>query len=210
MLELQEYLKLLIGLLAIVNPVGVVPVFLSLTEGRPADERLKTGRITALAMTAILLVSLVLGETLLRSFGISIPSFQIAGGILILIMAISMLQGRLSQARHTPEEHQESVEKESVAVVPLAIPLLSGPGAIGTVIVYAHGSNTVGHYVTMVAVILTVGLIVLAGMRLAPAIARVMGRTGMNIVTRIMGLIIASIAVEFIAKGIWALFPGVR
>jgi multiple antibiotic resistance protein len=209
-LEIQVYIKLLIGLLAIVNPVGVVPVFLSLTEGKTPEEQRQTGKITALAMTAILLVSLLLGETLLRAFGISIPSFQIAGGILILIMAVSMLQGRLSQARHTPEEHQESVEKESVAVVPLAIPLLSGPGAIGTVIVYAHGSNSAAHYLTMIAVIISVGGIVFAGLRLAPAIASVMGRTGMNIVTRIMGLIIASIAVEFIAKGLWALFPGVR
>jgi multiple antibiotic resistance protein len=210
MLEIQEYIKLLIGLLAIVNPVGVVPVFLSLTEGRSAEERQQIGKTTAAAMTAILLVSLLLGEALLRAFGISIPSFQIAGGILILLMAVSMLQGRLSQARHTAEEHEESVDKESVAVVPLAIPLLSGPGAIGTVIVYAHGSNSVIHYLTMIAVILTVGLIVFAGFKLAPAMARAMGRTGMNIVTRIMGLIIASIAVEFIAKGIWALFPGVR
>ena len=118
-----------------------------------------------------------------------------------------MLYAKDDRTRHTPEERAESYEKESVAVVPLAIPLLSGPGAISTTIVYRHAGHSLPHYLLVGGVILSVSFLVMISLLSAPKIADVMGRTGMNVVTRFMGLILASIAVEFIAKGLTEPFP---
>ncbi|BBL71820.1 YchE family NAAT transporter [Methylogaea oryzae] len=207
MLNLNEYLQLLAGLVSVVNPVGAIPTFISLTTNRTPEDRRRTAIVCASAVAMVLLVALLLGEPILRFFGIGIPAFRVAGGILVLLMGISMLRASHDRARHTPEERAESYDKESVAVVPLAIPLLSGPGAISTAIVYAHMEHSLAHYLLVGAVILSVAAIVLAALLSAPKLALVMGRTGMNVVTRVMGLILASIAVEFIAKGLSALFP---
>ena len=155
----------------------------------------------------MLLIALIGGESVLRLFGIGIPSFQVAGGILILLMGITMLRAAYDRSRHTPEEQAESVEKNSIAVVPMAIPLLSGPGAISTVIVYANLDRSWPHLALVGCVIASVALAVLLALLMAERIASLLGRTGMNIITRVMGLIIASVAVEFIAKGLAALFP---
>ncbi len=203
----NEYIQLLAGLIAVVNPIGAIPAFLALTaHKRPAD-RQRTAIIAAFAVAMVLLISLVAGEHILHYFGISLSAFRVAGGILVLLMGISMLRASDDRSRHTPEERAESYEKESVAVVPLAIPLLSGPGAISTTIVYAHNDLSLTHFLLFVAVILTVSLLVLAALLSAPKIADMMGQTGMNVVTRVMGLLLASIAVEFIAKGMIGLFP---
>ncbi len=202
-----EYVKLLVGLVSVVNPIGSVPIFLGLTEGRPVADRQRIAANTAVAFAVILFAALVAGEAVLRFFGIGIPSFRVAGGILLLLMAISMLRAEPSPVKHTDEEHAESAQKDSIAVVPLAMPLLAGPGAISAVIVYAHASSAWVHYGWMALAILTTAAAAWAVFRLAPGIERVMGRTGMNVVTRVMGLIIAAIAVEFMAAGLAELFP---
>ena len=155
----------------------------------------------------VLFISLLAGEPILHFFGIGLPAFRVAGGLLVLLMGISMLHASDDRVRHTPEERAESYEKESIAVVPLAIPLLSGPGAISTTIVYGHMGHGLPHYLLVGAVILSVSFIVLVALLAAPKITEIMGRTDMNVVTRVMGLILASIAVEFIAKGLTELFP---
>ena len=142
-----------------------------------------------------------------KFLSISLAAFRVAGGILILLMGISMLHVNQDRSRHTPEEHAESYEKDSVAVVPLAIPLLSGPGSISTTIVYGHAGHSWLHYGLVSLVILSISLIVLVALLIAPKIAGAMGSTGINVVTRVMGLLLAAIAVEFIAKGLIALFP---
>lgn len=208
MADWNEYFKLLAGLLSVVDPVGAIPIFLSLTANRSLEERLRTAWVCALAVGAILLVFLLSGEYILRMFGIGIPSFRITGGILILLMGVSMLHASQDRSRQTPEERVESYEKDSVAVVPLAIPLLSGPGAMSTVIVYAHENCSCWqHYLLVGLVIGTVALTVLLALWTAPRIAAILGKTGMNVITRVMGLIIFSIAVEFIAKGLIEIFP---
>jgi len=208
MLEWNDYIKLLAGLISVVDPIGAIPVFLSLTENRsPADCR-RTARICAMAVGIVLLTSLLSGNFLLRLFGISLPAFQVAGGIVILLMGLSMLRASPDRSRQTPEERAESYEKDSVAVVPLAIPLLSGPGAMSAVIVYSReGCANWQHYLMMGSVIGAVAFTVLLALCAAPSIAPLLGKTGMNVITRVMGLIIFSIAVEFIAKGLTALFP---
>jgi len=207
MLEYTEYTKFLIGLLAIVNPLGAVPIFVALTSGAPEAERKQIAKIVVMAVLIILFVALLFGDLLLRFFGITIHSFSVGGGILILLMAISMLQAKISAVSHTAEEARESASKESVAVVPLAMPLLAGPGAISTVILYAHKNSSVAHYAIMSVDILIVGVLLWVVLQLVPWISRHVSQTGINIFTRIMGLILAAIAIEFIATGLKGLFP---
>lgn len=207
MLNYAEYVKLFIGLLAIINPLGVVPIFISMTIDQNNAQRKKTVNMVAFAVIIILLVSLFFGELLLDFFGISIASFRVGGGILILLMAIAMLHAKTSLLKQTEEEADESIEKDSVAIVPLAMPLLAGPGAISTVILAAHKSSGIAHYMIIALGIVLLGLVVWGVLRLSPWIAARMGATGINIFTRIMGLILAAIAVEFIASGLQGLFP---
>lgn len=207
MQEWSEYLKFFIGLVAILNPVGVIPVFINLTQQQSPAERRETAFVTGLSVGMVLMVSLVAGEFILNLFGITVASFRVGGGILILLMAISMMQATMSPTRQTPEEARDAVLKESVAVVPLAIPLLAGPGAISTIVLYANRSNELLHYLVLAFGILVVAAFVWLMFRLADPIAARLGRTGINVVTRIMGLIMAAIGVEFMASGLRQLFP---
>ncbi len=207
MLNWNEYLQLLVGLLSVVNPIGIIPTFISLTTNRPPQERRHTAIVCAFSVAMVLFISLLAGEPILHFFGIGLPAFRVSGGLLVMMMGISMLSANNDNIRHTPEEKAESYEKDSIAIVPLAIPLLSGPGAISTTIVYAHGGQSLEHFLLVGSVILSVSVLVLAALLAAPKIADAMGHTGMNVVTRVMGLFLTSIAVEFIAKGLGELFP---
>jgi len=208
MVEWVEYAKFFAGLLAIVNPIGSIPVFVNLTANQSPAERHRTGLLAAVSVVMVLGVVLVTGEALLHFFGITVSSFRVGGGILILLMSISMMNARMSPVKQTEEEAQDAAEKHSVAVVPLGIPLLAGPGAISTVIVYAHSDSSLTHHLLLGAEILGVAGAVWVSFRLAPFIASKLGRTGINVVTRIMGLIMAAIGIEFIANGLKELLPG--
>lgn len=206
--DLSEYLKFLISLLAIVNPFGVVPVFVTMTAHQSDADRSRTGRITAMTVAAVLFIALMLGESILHFFSISLASFRVGGGILVLLIAVSMLHAKMSPAKQNREEARDMAEREQVAVVPLGIPLLAGPGAISTIILYAARYDGWGHYAALTAVIGLVAVIVWIAVRSAPLLAQALGRTGINVMTRIMGLILAAIAVEFMANGIKQLLPG--
>jgi multiple antibiotic resistance protein len=208
MLEWTEYTKLFAGLLAIVNPLGIVPIFLSLTEDNSVAQRRRVALVSSVAVAIILIACLFLGNGILRVFGITIDSFRVAGGLLLMIVAISMLYAAPSPVKTTGAEQTEAVEKEDVAVVPLAIPLMAGPGAISTVIVFAQQSTSLHHYLMVSAVTVSIAVVTVATLLSAPVIGSLFGKTGMNIVTRVMGLILAAIAVEFIATGMLSLFPG--
>lgn len=207
MLDYEEYVKLLIGLLAIINPFGAIPMFISMTADESINERHKTIHQTSLGVAIILLVTLFFGELILHFFGISIDSFRVGGGILILLMSINMLHAKTSHVKQTDEEADESIAKESVAIVPLAMPLLAGPGAISTVILAAHKGVGITHYLIIAGGTLLLSLVVWSVLRLSPWISARLGATGINVFTRIMGLVLAAIAVEFIANGISGLFP---
>lgn len=148
------------------------------------------------------------GQALLRLFSISVPAFKVGGGILILLMAIAMLHARMSGARHTAEEGAEAREKEQVGVVPLGVPLLAGPGAISTVIIYAHGGTGWTHILLLLAEIWLVAGLVWLSLHLGEDVTRVLGGTGLNIATCIMGLLLAAIAVGFVTQGLTVLLPG--
>jgi multiple antibiotic resistance protein len=207
LVELEAYIKLLAGLLPVVDPIGAIPLFISLTEHRSSGERQRIACVCAMSVGAALLIAHIGGNFWLKFFGIGIPSFQIAGGIVVLFMGISMVKASHDRSRNTPEERVESVDKESIAVVPLAIPLLSGPGAMSTVIVNHNLNPSLNYDVLAVCVIATVALAVLLCLLMAEKIEDLLGTTGMNVITRVLGLIILSIAVEFITKGLAAVFP---
>jgi multiple antibiotic resistance protein len=204
---ISEYLKFFAALLAIVNPVGVIPIFINLTADKAEGVRNKNGFMASISMGIILVIVLFTGDAILRFFGISVGSFRVGGGILILLMAISMLHARISRVKQTKEEGLDSAERDSVAVVPLGTPLLAGPGAISTVILYAQRYTSVTHYLYLLGIILLMVCLTFFSFRLAPAIARLLGKTGINVVTRLMGLIMAAVGVEFIANGLKQLFP---
>jgi multiple antibiotic resistance protein len=210
MLEWHDYVKIFVAIMVIVDPIGGVPVFLTLTSGRSAVQRYRAAWVAALAVALVLLASALAGEHIMRLFGIGIPSFRVGAGIVILLMSISMLHGKLGATRQAPGEAEEAEEKDTVAVVPLAIPLLSGPGAISTTIVYSHQSSFWMHTLMLCVIILVVAVSVWVSLRLAVPIGRALGTTGVNIATRLMGLILAAIAVEFIAGGMKELFPALR
>ena len=202
MIEYTEYTKMLIGLIAIVNPIGAVPIFISLTTG--LDDIYRT---TTWAVFLILMAALILGEAILDFFGITISSFRVAGGILILLMAISMMHARTTGVKRTDEEAEESTHMNSIAVVPLAIPLLAGPGAISTVILYAHRDASLLHYSLVALVILLVCVLLYLAFRSVKYISQYLSQTAVNVFARIMGLILAAIAIEIIANGVKGLFP---
>lgn len=208
MVDWTEYAKFFTGMLAIVNPIGAIPVFLSLSASQSAAERHRTGLLAAFTVLLVLGISLLMGEAILHFFGITIASFRVGGGILILLIAISMMHAKLSAAKQTEEETLDAAEKDSIAVVPLGLPLLAGPGAISTVILFAHRDFSLTHYVIGGAEIVLLAGCIWLSFHLAPTIGRLLGKTGINIVTRIMGLIIAALGVEFITNGLKQLLPG--
>ncbi|HLI78811.1 MAG TPA: MarC family protein, partial [Candidatus Binataceae bacterium] len=138
------------ALFVIADPIAAIPIFITLTAGNTAQDRKRIASVTALTVATVLVSSIFLGQPLLRLFGISIASFRVGGGILILLMAISMLNARVSRTHGTPEEMQEGVEKDDPAVVPLGIPLLAGPGAISTMIIYEHQAKDVYDIIFLV------------------------------------------------------------
>jgi multiple antibiotic resistance protein len=207
MLDYTEYVKILVALLAVINPLGAIPIFITLTPGEDMEARQKIAKTSSLSATLILLVALFAGEWMLAFFGISVSSFRVGGGILILLMAVSMLQAQLSPTVQTKEEAEESDRKQDIAIVPFATPLLAGPGAMSTVVLEAHKGSGVGHYASISLAIILIGACIWTALHLAPLISQRLGKTGINVFTRIMGLILAAIAVEFIANGLKGLFP---
>ncbi len=205
--EWTDLIKLTVALLAIVDPFAGVPVFLSTTAGYTQAERRRVTQVVAITVFCVLAVAALVGTQVLRFFGISIPSFLIAGGILLLLMAISMLQARESGIRQTPDEAAEAAERDAVAVVPLGIPLLAGPGAISTMIIATHHSQSFVHHLLLLIPAALIAVAVWSTFSAATRISERLGKTGMNIITRVMGLIIAAIGVEYIYRGIIELFP---
>jgi multiple antibiotic resistance protein len=205
MLDFTEYSKIFITLFALLDPIGMIPIIIAFTMNLTAQERARIGRMASLSVATILLTSLLIGELILEFFGISIHSFRVAGGILLLLMSIAMLFG--NKDIPSPDDSAEGEASSSLAIVPLSTPLLAGPGAISTIILDAHKGNGIGHYMVLSVEIIMLGIIVWLTFLIAPWISRRLGRIGSDVFSRLMGLIIASIAVEFIASGLRGLFP---
>ena len=195
------------SLLVIINPLMVTSVFITLTAGYPPAARRQVARKTSVIAFAVLLAFAVSGSLLFKFFSITIGAFQIAGGIILFSVALGMLHAQPPRMKQTPEELEEAMRREDIAVVPLAIPMTSGPGAITTVIVLASEARKLPNLV-----VLLVGLVVAIAtlwvmLRNAARVGRFLGPSGLNITTRLMGLILATVAVQFVIHGIESVLP---
>ena len=207
MSDLNEYLRFTVTLAAVVDPFLAVPFFLTFTASRSDDERRRLARVVALTVFAVLAVAVFIGEVLLLFIGASLPAFRVGGGLVLLLMALAMLNAQAGGVRQSQAEARELELGELHSVVPLAIPLLAGPGAISTSIIAAEGGGLV-HQLVIVLCIAVVCLVSWLTMRAAHRIAARMGTTGLNVATRILGLLLAAMAVQTMAVGLRQLFPG--
>jgi multiple antibiotic resistance protein len=205
----MEPLKPLIALLAIVNPIGAIPFFISFTQRFSEEQRERTIRVAALSSFLVIAISALAGLQIIEFFGISIASFQVGGGTLLLISSLQMLNAQPAETREqdVSEANQKVDAGDSIAVVPLTIPLLTGPATISTMVIYAEKAS---HWWQLGALVLygvVIGVAVYLAFRASGRIAKVLGRTGINVMTRLMGLILAAMAVEIMADGLTKLFP---
>jgi multiple antibiotic resistance protein len=203
----SELIQVYIALFAIMNPVGVVPLFLDFTENIK-HKRAQTSPVAASDVAVIFIVTVFLGQHILNFFSISVDAFRVAGGIFLMMIAFSMLQANIGRHRHTPEEDEEALDSSSVGVVPLAMPLMAGPGAISAIILYSNNASSISGQLAVSAVCASLALTVWVFLHLAPQIGDRMSQTAMNVMKRVMGLILAAMAVEFIVLGLKALLPG--
>ena len=204
-----DLLKPLIALLAIVNPIGAVPFFLAFTQGLGREQRQRTLRISAFSAFCVIAVSGLAGLQIINFFGISIASFQVGGGMLLLLSSLHMLNAQPAESgKDDLAEGQNRADAGvSVAVVPLTIPLLTGPATISTVVIDAEKTRHLWELAVLVGYGVVIGLATYAAFAASGRIAKVLGRTGINVMTRLMGLILAAMAVELLADGLVKLFP---
>ena len=209
-------LKPLVTLLAIVNPLAIVPFFIHYTQGFSDAQRRNTVWVSSVSAFVVIAVSALFGLQILAFFGITLASFQVGGGMLLMTSALNMLNAQPAEAKPSSHELQDGAEKAamgaSIAVVPLTIPLLTGPATISTVVIYADKAKSFIQLGTLVGYGVVVALATALCFSLAQPIARILGKTGINVMTRLMGLILAALAVEVMSDGLNKLFPalGVR
>ncbi len=199
MIEWTFIIKTTIALIAIVDPIGCLPLFLSLTGQHKKINKKNVVKMTAITVFIILVTSLFLGDKILNMFGITMPSFQICGGILLLIMAISMMLGK-HQIIESGQNGKS--DKELIAFVPLSIPLLAGPGAMSNMIIAAHQAPNFINQSFLILPCLAVSLLIWLTLSFAENISKVIGAIGTKIITRVMGLLLGSMAIEFITRGV--------
>jgi multiple antibiotic resistance protein len=203
----QEYLRFIVTLTAVLDPFLAVPIYVSVTAGERSGARKRLVNVVTLTVFLILAGSAFVGERLLRLMGASLPAFQVGGGLVLLLMALAMLNAQAGEIRQTRAEARELKSREYSGVVPLAVPLLAGPGAIGTTIIAAQAGG-IGHSTVLVACIALVCALLWVILRLAHGISGRLGTTGLNIATRLLGLLLAAIAIQTMAEGLKQLLPG--
>ncbi|MEM1329536.1 MAG: MarC family protein [Planctomycetota bacterium] len=199
------------ALFTITNPIGNIAVFAGLTSDLDERGRRATARQSAFAITIVLLIVLWAGHYLLAFFGVNIPALETAGGLIVLLLGLSMLQNKRSGQAHSPEEAAEAETKESVAVVPVAIPIVAGPGTISTVLIHAgQQQGNIGTLAAFSGICVGFGLLFWICFRSASTVSKLLGVHGVAIVTRIMGMVLAAIACDMIASGLKELLPGLN
>jgi multiple antibiotic resistance protein len=194
---------------AICDPLGTLPFFVALTDGfSPQDRRLVRNR-SVLVLGVVLTVFAIAGRFLFAAFGFTLEAFEIAGGILLFIIGYEMLAGEITRTKMTEQDRQDALSRrDEISIVPLGIPLLAGPGAISTVMIYegTAGSNPVELFATFIAIAITAGATWVV-FYYGDQIFRRMGRVGVMAVSRVMGLLLAAVGVQFILNGITNLLP---
>lgn len=195
------------SLVVIINPLMVTSVFITLTSNATPDVKRAVIRKTTLTAFIVLLLFAISGTLIFKFFSITIGAFQIAGGIILFSVAMGMLHARTSRTKQTPEEMDEAMSRDDIAVVPLAIPIVSGPGAITTVIVLSGETRAIPDMAVLFLAIIVAMVIVFVMLRNAARIQKFVGPSGLNITTRLMGLVLAAVAVQFVIHGVESVLP---
>jgi len=192
---------------SIVDPFTAVPVFLALVGNQPRHDQARTALRASATCFAVLSVFGIAGHFIFKFFGITLPAFKIAGGILLFVIGFEMMRAKRSDTRATQEEAVDAETKEDVGLIPLGLPLLSGPGAIATVMVLVGKSSGLAEHAIVAGSVAAVSLIAFFTLRSASFISRVLGKTGINVIGRVMGLILAAVAMQFVLDGLHEAFP---
>src|SRR5208282_3596851 len=201
-LSLSEYILLAASsLFVIVDPLAAVPAFLTMTPNDTPEQRLRTARLACCVAAGVLLAFSVTGQLLFKVLGITMPAFQIAASIVLLLISLDMLRAQRSRVQETHEETKAGTEKMDIAVTPLAIPMLAGPGAISTTILLQNAAKNILQHIALYLCILAVSLASYLILRIAARGSRWLNPIAMSIATRIMGLLLASVAIQFMLNG---------
>ncbi|WMS42862.1 NAAT family transporter [Acuticoccus sp. MNP-M23] len=207
-MDYELFLKFFAALFAIMSPVANLPVFLSLTAGRPVAEQRKIAATTIFGLVIGSVVVGLGGNALLNLFGLGVNDFRLAGGFLILLIALNMVSGEKSQAHHGSASERQNTPRNNPAIYPLTVPILLGPGTISTMIIFrAQAHGVAGDIAYVAAVAGAIGLLAIAFFA-APFLSRVLGQTAVAIMSRLMGMILAAIAMEMMVGSLKALLPG--
>ena len=207
--------KPLVTLIAIVNQLAIVPFFMHYTQGFSRTQSRETIRVASFSVLCVISICAVFGLAVLGFFGISLASFQVGGGLLMLTSALSMINARTAEVAAHDDDVQAiddttkpaDPSRHSVAVVPLTIPLLTGPATMSTVVIYAEQAESFWQHAALIGYGIIIAGLTFACFSAASGISRILGQTGINVMTRLMGLILAALSVEVIAKGLVQLFP---
>jgi multiple antibiotic resistance protein len=204
---LQDYLRFTVTLVAVLDPFLAIPIFLGATAAHEVHSRRRLAHAVTLTVFAVLAGAAIFGEALLTLIGASLPAFQVGGGLVLLLMALAMLNAEAGKVRQSPAEAEKLEAGDLSGVVPLAVPLLAGPGAISTTIIAAQ-SGGAAHVAALIGCIALVCLVLGSLLRVAEFVGSRMGTAGLNIATRLLGLLLAAIAIEMMADGLKVLLPG--
>lgn len=202
-----ELVKIILAFMVLINPFGALGLFLNITSGHSEKDRQKVAQIACLTVFVGIAFFTLLGESLLKVLGISVGSFQVAGGILVFLIAINMMNGGGNPVK--PKENEVEVHSSltASAVVPLAIPMMIGPGGISTVIIYSSQVKGVFEVGTILVAGFFISMICYVSLMTAGKISRFLGETGLNILSRIMGMLLAAVAVEILVSGLRTIIP---
>ncbi len=190
------------SLFVIVDPIGLVPAFLTMTEQSSREDRVRMAKLASVVTFFVLFAFALSGNLILKSFGVTVPAFEIAGGIILLKIALDMLQARRTALKETPEEQAEGLIKDDIAITPLAVPMLAGPGAITAVVLLGQQSSNALRFSIIVINIFLISVITFLILRIAAFRSSIFSAITLKIISRLMGLLLAAIAVQFILNGI--------
>jgi multiple antibiotic resistance protein len=206
-MSLSDFANHFVALLVITNPLSALPAFLRVTHDQSHAQKKDTAIIATIAIGVILLIATWIGTPLLAILSIGLPAFQVAGGLVLILLAFSMLNATESSIKQTPEEQKEKIKRDSGAIVPLAIPIIAGPGAISTLIVSVNQHPGLENQIILSITSIVVTLVMGTVLYFAASLEKMIGQQGINIFNRIGGLLLAAIAIQALANGAIGLFP---
>ena len=201
-IDIEFFVLCFSSLFALINPIGIVPIFISITEDYSKQERDKISAKSIIFAFAVLIIFALIGELIFSFYGITIHAFRIAGGILLFIISLDMVESKRTRTRTTPREEKEAENKEDIAYTPLGVPLIAGPGSIASIMILYSESISFNQKITLFSALTLVLLITFIIFRLSKLLSKKFGKSGLRIMQRIMGFILMVISVEFILKGI--------